>query len=72
MNSSPHRNPYERYSGLAIQMLVVILAGVVGGVKLDRWLGWTIPVCTILLSAGAIALAIYIAVRTPDKNHPHE
>jgi hypothetical protein len=53
-------------------MLVVILAGVVGGVKLDRWLGWTIPVCTILLSAGAIALAIYIAVRTPDKNHPHE
>lgn len=67
MYGSPTNNPYVRYSGLAIQMLVIILAGVLGGVKLDGWLRLEIPVCTIIFSALSIGLAIYVAVRDIDK-----
>ena len=65
MNSNqknPLRN-YARYSNIAIQMLVVIVAGVFGGYKLDELLKLKFPVFTLVLSLSSVILAIYLAVR---------
>ncbi len=53
---------YARYSGLAFQMLFIILAGVWGGVKLDEWLKLR-PLFTIILTIVSVILAIYFAVK---------
>ncbi|MEI7490121.1 MAG: AtpZ/AtpI family protein [Bacteroidota bacterium] len=55
-------NQYARYSGMAIQMMVIIVAGAFGGLKLDTWLK-TKPVFTVLLSIAAVFLAIYYVTR---------
>lgn len=54
---------YGRYSGMAFQMLAIILLGVFGGVKLDKWLELTFPVFTLVLSILSVALSIYQAIR---------
>lgn len=53
---------YARYSGLAFQMLFIILAGVWGGLKLDAWLNLK-PLLTIVLTIISVVLAIYFAVK---------
>ena len=55
-------NNYARYSNIAMQMLVIILAGVWGGVELDKWLN-TSPVLTVVLSLLAVSLSIYSVVK---------
>ncbi len=54
---------YTRYSSIAFQMLVIILIGVFGGIKLDEWLKMTVPVFTIVLSILAVILSIYTVTR---------
>ena len=54
---------YAKYSNLAIQMMVIIVVGTFGGFKLDEFLDWGFPVFTILLSLGAVIVAIYLAVK---------
>lgn len=44
-------------------MLVIILAGVFGGIKLDQWLELTTPVFTIILSILSVVLAMYYVTR---------
>jgi F0F1-type ATP synthase assembly protein I len=55
-------NNYARYSGMAVQMLVIILIGVFGGFKLDQWLN-TKPVLTVILSLASVALSIYFVTK---------
>jgi F0F1-type ATP synthase assembly protein I len=55
-------NAYARYSGMAFQMLAIILLGVFGGLKLDEWLN-TKPILTIILSFCSVILAIYYVTR---------
>lgn len=55
-------NQYARYSSMAIQMLVIILAGVFGGYKIDQWL-FTKPIFTVVLSIIAVSLSIYYVTR---------
>jgi F0F1-type ATP synthase assembly protein I len=64
MTTDPRKNlnDYARYSGMAIQMLVIILAGVFAGFKLDQWLH-TKPVLTVVLSLISVALSIYIVTK---------
>ena len=64
MKSDPRKNlnDYARYSGLAIQMLAIILIGVFSGFKLDQWLN-TKPVLTVILSIVSVSLSIYFATR---------
>ncbi|MBU2652102.1 MAG: AtpZ/AtpI family protein [Bacteroidetes bacterium] len=64
---NPLKN-YARYSGIAFQMLVIILMGVFGGYKLDQFTGIRFPVFTVVLSLGAVSLAIYYAVKDFIKN----
>lgn len=54
---------YARYSNMAIQMIVILLIGVIGGRKLDQWLEPSFPVFTVVLSLLAVLLALYYAVK---------
>ena len=54
---------FARYSGLAFQMIGIILITVWGGVKLDKLTGWNTPVFTIVLSLLGVFAAIYTAVK---------
>ena len=64
MKTDPRKNlnSYARYSGIAIQMLVIICLGVFGGWKLDQLLSFS-PLFTVILSLGAVIIAIYHAVK---------
>ena len=54
---------FSFYSSMAFQMLVLIFAGVVGGVLVDRWLHLKFPVFTIILSLFGIFLALYTTLK---------
>jgi F0F1-type ATP synthase assembly protein I len=54
---------FARYSGLAFQMIGIILVTVWGGVKLDKLTGWHTPVFTIVLSLLGVFAAIYTAIK---------
>ncbi|MFN8242213.1 MAG: AtpZ/AtpI family protein [Bacteroidales bacterium] len=62
----PDTNPlhgYARYTGLGIQMVVIILVTVWGGRKLDSLLNLETPVFTIVLSLLGVFAAIYTAIK---------
>jgi|WetSurSiteA1Bulk_404760.scaffolds.fasta_scaffold00175_3 hypothetical protein len=56
-------NDYAKYSNLAIQMVVIILIGVIGGMKLDQWLKPGFPVFTVVLSFLSVLLALYNSLK---------
>lgn len=60
-NSGLHN--YVKYSGLAFQMIAIILVTVWGGNKLDKLFLLETPVFTIVLSLFGVAAAIYVAVK---------
>jgi F0F1-type ATP synthase assembly protein I len=51
-------NSYARYSGMGLQMIVIILIGVFSGYKLDQWLH-TKPFLIIILSLLSVIISIY-------------
>ena len=59
---------YGRYSGLAFQMIAIILAGFYGGIKLDKLVRWEFPVFTFLLTILAVILSIYYAIKDLVRN----
>ena len=54
---------FARYSGLAFQMVAIILVTSFGGKKLDEILGFEVPVFTIVLSLLGVFAAIYTSVK---------
>ncbi len=57
-------NDYAKYSGLAVQMAVIIGGGCYGGYKLDEhFQNKETPIYTIILSLISIALAMYIVLK---------
>jgi len=56
-------NDYAKYSSLAFEMIIIIIAGVFGGQFLDRKLSFHFPVFTLSFSLISVALAIYIAIK---------
>jgi len=56
-------NNYARYSNLGAQMVVIILAGTFGGIKLDKMLHLKFPVFTVVLSFGSVILALYVVLK---------
>lgn len=54
---------YARYSGMAVQMAVIILISVWGGVKLDELTGTEKPVFTAILSLVGVSAAIYTSIK---------
>jgi ATP synthase protein I len=61
-------NDYGRYSSLAFQMIAIILAGVFGGIKLDKIVRWEFPVFTLVLTILAVFMSIYYAVKDLIRN----
>lgn len=58
---------FVRYSGLAFEMIVLIGAGVFGGIKLDNYLGCK-PLFTAVLSLAGVIMAIYFAIKDVIKD----
>jgi F0F1-type ATP synthase assembly protein I len=56
-------NNYAKYSGLAFQMVAIIMIGVFGGIKLDAWLEMGFPVFTLILSLLGTGFAIYYGIK---------
>lgn len=56
-------NEFAKYSSMAFQMVIIIGLGVLGGIKLDDWLHMQFPLFTVLLSMGAVVLAIYYFIK---------
>lgn len=54
---------FGKYSGIAFQMIGIILITTWGGTKLDKLTGFETPVFTIVLSLLGVFAAIYTAVR---------
>jgi F0F1-type ATP synthase assembly protein I len=69
MTTDPRKNlnDYARFSGMAIQMLVIILLGVFAGFKLDQWLH-TAPMLIVILSLVSVALSIYFVTKDLLRN----
>jgi hypothetical protein len=44
-------------------MIVIILAGVFGGIKLDQIVNMEFPLFTLVLSTLSVALAIYYSIK---------
>lgn len=44
-------------------MLVIILLGIWGGVKLDEMVSFQFPLFTVLLSFISVSLAIYVVIK---------
>lgn len=61
-------NSYLRYSGLAIQLLVVIAAGGFLGYKIDGWLDLRFPVFMLLLGLAAFAGMLYQVYRSINRD----
>lgn len=54
---------FARYSGIAFQMIGIILLTTFGGTRLDKLTGWETPVFTIILSLLGVFAAIYLTIR---------
>lgn len=54
---------YARYTGLGLQMVIIILITVWGGMKLDKLFLLETPVFTVILSLLGVAAAIYTAIK---------
>ena len=52
-----------KYSSIALQMVVIILVGVLGGIKLDQIVKLEFPLFTLILSMLSVALAIYYSIK---------
>ncbi len=64
----PH-NSYIKYSSLATQMAVIIIAGVFFGDYLDNFCNSETPAYTIIFSLISIILSLYYALREIIKNN---
>ena len=63
-----HRNRenlsnYARYTGIAFQMTIIILIGVIGGMKMDKWLNTKKPIFTAVFSLLGVIFAIYFVIK---------
>lgn len=56
-------NSYARYSGIAIQMIVIIGLGSWGGMKLDEAYPNDYYAYTLIFSLGSVALAMYMVIK---------
>jgi len=54
---------YVKYSGIAIQMFVIIFGGTWLGMKFDKWLDLSFPVFTVVISLFSVFAAIYLAIK---------
>jgi F0F1-type ATP synthase assembly protein I len=52
-----------KYSGLAFEMLGIIVLGVFAGVKLDKYLHTEFPLWTLILTLLAVFVSLYFVIK---------
>jgi hypothetical protein len=53
-----------KYSAIGFQMIAIIVVGIVGGMKLDKWItSIEFPVFTMVLSISSVIYATYFAIK---------
>jgi hypothetical protein len=57
-----------QFTGMAVQMAAIILAGVYFGKKSDEWLQWKFPVGTLVFTVGSVCLSMYYIIKQVLKN----
>ncbi len=62
-------NQYAKYSGMAFQMIIIILSGAMLGRYLDQRFNFEKPLCTVFLALFSIGIALYIALKDFIGNH---
>ncbi|MBN2681145.1 MAG: AtpZ/AtpI family protein [Bacteroidales bacterium] len=63
MSRKTQLNNYAKYSSLGFQMIAIILAGVFGGLELDKIVDSSFPVFTLVLTVLAVVFSIYFAIK---------
>ncbi len=62
-NKKAHSD-FAKYSAIGFQMLAIIVIGVLGGLKLDKWItGIEFPLFTMVLSISSVVFATYYAIK---------
>lgn len=59
------RNSREfiKYSNIAFRMIIIILAGVFAGIKLDEYFQLNTSVFTLIFSLVSVVMAMYVIIR---------
>jgi len=62
-NKKAHKE-FAKYSAIGFQMIAIIVIGILGGMKLDKWItGIEFPVFTMVLSILGVVFATYYAIK---------
>lgn len=57
-------NDFAKYSAIGFQMIAIIVIGILGGMKLDKWItSIEFPLFTMLLSISSVIFATYFAIK---------
>lgn len=64
---SPDNNSTMRYIGLGTQWMVLLLAAVWGGWKLDQVTGWKFPLFTVLFPLVALVVSLWQLIKEFNK-----
>ena len=59
---------YAKYSGLAFQMIAIIVAGAFGGRELDKVVSWEFPVFTVGLTILSVIGSVFYGMRELFRN----
>jgi len=59
---SPTGTGSPNFLPIIFKMILVILAGIMGGIKCDEYFSLSFPVFTIGLSLASVAIAVYILI----------
>jgi F0F1-type ATP synthase assembly protein I len=60
--------PYLKYSGMAVQMVAILVLAALGGQWLDHVLGMKHPVSTVVLMLTGLLATLYLVISSVMKN----
>jgi len=66
-NPNSGLNPYVKYSGIALQMMISIAGATWGGVLLDDHFKMEKPIWTIVCSLAGVGIALFLIIRSVNK-----
>jgi hypothetical protein len=72
-NNDPKKSGLQnvaKYSGLAFEMLGIIVLGTLGGHKLDQLFEKQFPLWTVVLSLASVFISLYLVLNDLLKNGP--
>ena len=62
-NKKAHSD-FAKYSAIGFQMIAIVVIGVLGGMKLDKWMSSVeFPVFTMALTIASVILATYYSIK---------